>query len=83
MILLNQKLLNCSIKFHLQPTGNASDPYWTSGDVDNGLFVYAEVATEGNHIGIGLNGVWGAGAGVKWLTGETVRERAEVWFDKS
>ena len=32
--------------------------------------------------GFGFRGIWGAGYGVESPTGETVRERAEVWFDR-
>lgn len=42
----------------------------------------AELAVEGRHIGFGFTGTWGAGAGVPSPQGKTVRERAEVWFDK-
>jgi hypothetical protein len=37
---------------------------------------------DGNIEGFGLRGIWGAGDGVNSPTGKTVRERAEVWFDR-
>lgn len=42
----------------------------------------AEVAVQGSHIGFGFTDFWGAGTGVPSPQGATVRERAEVWFDK-
>jgi hypothetical protein len=32
--------------------------------------------------GIGFTGVWGAAGSVAPLQGKTVRDRAEVWFNK-
>ena len=43
---------------------------------------YAEFVVEGSKIGFGLTGVWGAQPGVVGPQGDSVRERAEVWFDK-
>lgn len=59
-----------------------SQPYFaTSGRVsDTGSF--AELMVEGRNTGFGISGLWGAGAGVPDPEGKTVRERAEVWFDK-
>ncbi|KAF8067004.1 beta-lactamase/transpeptidase-like protein [Lyophyllum atratum] len=56
------------------PTGNASEPFWTS----DGTGAMAQFATGG----VGLMGIWGAGDGVSEPEGKTVRERAEVWFDR-
>ena len=40
------------------------------------------IGDDGSIEGFGLRGIWGAGLGVQSPTGETVRERAEVWFDR-
>jgi hypothetical protein len=45
--------------------------------------VSAEFAVDHNRVGLGLTGMWGAGAGVASPEGQTVRERAEVWFDRA
>lgn len=42
----------------------------------------AEFVVDKGHIGIGMVGVWGAGAGVPSPQGKIVREHAEVWFDR-
>ena len=40
------------------------------------------IGKDGNIEGFGFKGIWGAGYGVKSPTGKTVKERAEVWFDR-
>ncbi|KAJ7624933.1 beta-lactamase/transpeptidase-like protein [Roridomyces roridus] len=42
----------------------------------------AEFEVDGEDVGFALIGVWGPGQGAEPLQGETVRERAEVWFSK-
>ncbi|KAJ7032461.1 beta-lactamase/transpeptidase-like protein [Mycena alexandri] len=42
----------------------------------------AEFEVKGEDIGFATIGVWGEGAGVEAPTGDTVEERAEVWFQK-
>ena len=43
----------------------------------------AEFAFDDGEVGFGATGgVWGAGPGVAGPVGETVKERAEVWFAK-
>ncbi|KAJ7021657.1 beta-lactamase/transpeptidase-like protein [Mycena alexandri] len=42
----------------------------------------AEFEVKGEDIGFAMIGVWGEGAGVEAPTGDTVEERAEVWFQK-
>ncbi|KAJ7118454.1 hypothetical protein C8R43DRAFT_97218 [Mycena crocata] len=62
-------------------TGNSSDaPFWVKV-ATNPSFV-AEFSYDGN-LGIGFRGFWGAGEGVQSPRGNTVKERAELWFEKS
>ncbi|KAJ6552199.1 beta-lactamase/transpeptidase-like protein [Mycena vulgaris] len=62
------------------PTRNSSDKaYWVSRETDPSLV--AEFSYEGI-LGVGLRGIWGAGDGVPSPTGETVKERAEIWLEK-
>ena len=49
---------------------------------DSGTTVEFATGKDGNIEGFGLRGIWGAGDGVESPTGKTVRERAEVWFDR-
>ncbi|GLB41335.1 putative beta-lactamase [Lyophyllum shimeji] len=60
------------------PTGNASEPFWTS-DGTGSVMATAQFDAGG----VGLAGIWGAGDGVPEPIGMTVRERAEVWFDRT
>ncbi|KAG6886938.1 hypothetical protein C0995_003070 [Termitomyces sp. Mi166 len=57
-----------------------SEPFWTYSSQSPG--VNAEFVVNGSHIGLAFTGIWGAGAGVSDPQGPTVRDRAEVWFDK-
>jgi len=59
------------------PAGNATEPFWTS-DGTGGVLATAQFDAGG----VGLVGIWGAGDGVPEPVGKTVRERAEVWFDR-
>ncbi|KAG6827402.1 hypothetical protein H0H92_011930 [Tricholoma furcatifolium] len=67
------------------PTGNPEEPFWTlyglAGEpVEPAL---AEFDFDGDSRGVGLIGVWGAGTDVPSPEGETIRERAEVWFARN
>lgn len=65
-------------------TGNTSEPYWTAGaHMDTSTGVYAELVVDHHRIGLAFNGIWGAGVGVQSPKGQTMRERAEVWFDRA
>ncbi|RDB18673.1 Gigasin-6 [Hypsizygus marmoreus] len=83
----NADLFNVSLLIST-PTNDPNEPYWTYNDKsksDNQQT--AELNVEGSHIGLGLAGFWaglwdGAEAGVPKPKGDTVRERAEVYFDK-
>ena len=62
-----------------QPTGNASDPYWTLGlDSTDST---AQAFVDDRLSGLGFRGIWGA-ENVPEPDGNTARERAEVWFAK-
>ncbi|KAJ7766340.1 beta-lactamase/transpeptidase-like protein [Mycena maculata] len=63
------------------PTGNSSDrPYWVS--VESSPSLVAEFGYDGI-LGVGMRGgMWGAGDGVDSPAGKSVKERAEVWFEK-
>lgn len=43
----------------------------------------AEFETDGEDIGFSITGIWGEGPGVAPPEGDTVWERAEIWFTKS
>ncbi|KAJ7118438.1 beta-lactamase/transpeptidase-like protein [Mycena crocata] len=61
-------------------TANSSDkPFWVSTTTDPSFL--AEFSRDGD-LGVGFRGIWGAGDGVDSLQGATVKERAEVWFQK-
>ncbi|KAJ7914440.1 beta-lactamase/transpeptidase-like protein [Mycena leptocephala] len=63
------------------PTGNSSDiPYWVQSET-HPSFV-GEFSFEEGNIGVGIRGFWGAGDGVKSPQGDSVKDRAEVWFAK-
>ncbi|RDB18674.1 Gigasin-6 [Hypsizygus marmoreus] len=70
------------------PTDDPKEPFWTYNDKSQSDNLQtAELNVEGSHIGLGLAGFWaglwdGAEAGVPKPKGDTVRERAEVYFDK-
>lgn len=60
-----------------------SDLYWSYGDDPDAVVFLAEFVVNGTEIGFGVTGgAWGAGDGVGDPQGNTVRERAEIWFDK-
>ncbi|KAF5371351.1 hypothetical protein D9615_009703 [Tricholomella constricta] len=65
------------------PTNNASaEPYWTyGGDTTFDTTIYAESIVTGRRYSLAFTGFWGAGD-IPKLQGETVRDRAEVVFDK-
>lgn len=42
-----------------------------------------DVNEDGKVAGFGLQGIWGAGEGVRSPTGDSVRDRSEVWFERS
>ncbi|KAK7042563.1 beta-lactamase class penicillin binding protein [Favolaschia claudopus] len=64
------------------PTANASDkPYWVQTQSDPSLV--AEFALDDSEkASVGLRGFWGAGEGVESPEGDSVKDRAEVWFEK-
>ncbi|KAJ7287276.1 beta-lactamase/transpeptidase-like protein [Mycena rebaudengoi] len=72
-------------------SGNVFNVTWLSSlptDVAGQFWVkqvtgpVAELGVEGNEIGFAMFGVWGEGAGVSPRKGDTLQERAEVWFSK-
>ncbi|KAF7305423.1 Beta-lactamase class penicillin binding protein [Mycena chlorophos] len=69
-----------------KPTGDASTPYWVSIQAAPGIllaeFSRAGDAEDNGGIGIGMRGIWGAGDGVPSPRGESVKERAEIWFER-
>ncbi|KAJ7814921.1 beta-lactamase/transpeptidase-like protein [Mycena olivaceomarginata] len=74
-----QNLFNVTTVLSI-PTGNSSDkPYWVQKN-SHPNFV-AEFSFEGT-VGVGLRGLWGPGEGVESPRGESVEDRAEVWFAK-
>ncbi|KAF8312196.1 beta-lactamase/transpeptidase-like protein [Clavulina sp. PMI_390] len=60
--------------------------YRSAGDVVYpmfGLKAELEFSLNGGEVeGFGITGVWGAHGLVEEISGETVKERAEVWFDR-
>ncbi|KAJ7575075.1 beta-lactamase/transpeptidase-like protein [Mycena floridula] len=64
------------------PTGDKSHPYWATSVTD--ISFTAEFAEEDGKIGIAFMGnIWGAGEGASSPSGETVKEKAEIWFEKA
>ncbi|KAL0577108.1 hypothetical protein V5O48_004861 [Marasmius crinis-equi] len=66
------------------PTINdPTQPFWTKV-IDIGSGVKAEFDGDGRGVlGVGFTGdLWGASPGVPEPKGETVKEKAEVWFDR-
>ncbi|KAG7440325.1 beta-lactamase/transpeptidase-like protein [Guyanagaster necrorhizus] len=58
------------------------DGFWVNQEARDEL-ITAEFVIEEDGVGFGLTGgIWGAGPGVDPPKGDTVRERAEVWFWK-
>ncbi|KAJ7059265.1 beta-lactamase/transpeptidase-like protein [Mycena amicta] len=64
-----------------KPTGNSSQPFWVAEQAAPGM-LQAEWAYDGGALGVAMRGVWGAGEGVKSPVGESVKDRAEIWFEK-
>ncbi|KAF9463774.1 beta-lactamase/transpeptidase-like protein [Collybia nuda] len=62
-------------------TRDQAEPYWVF-KYPTPSNIYAEFAVDDPDFGFGLTGIWGPGRGVLSPRGDTVRERAEVWFDK-
>ncbi|KAK7436882.1 hypothetical protein VKT23_017984 [Stygiomarasmius scandens] len=57
--------------------------YWVSTWLDGIEAPTAEIAVDGNKVcGIGIVGIWGAGQGIGRPHGDSVKQRAEVWFAK-
>ncbi|RDB19643.1 hypothetical protein Hypma_013343 [Hypsizygus marmoreus] len=84
----NRDLFNVSLLIST-PQDNATEPYWTYNDrhtSDNG--VVAEVDASGSRIGIGMAGLWfglwepNVAPATPKPKGNTVRERAEIYWDK-
>ncbi|KAG6840030.1 hypothetical protein C0991_009475 [Blastosporella zonata] len=67
------------------PTNHVSEPYWTMGGDPfyANPDAYTEFSASGRKVGLSINGLWGAGNGIPSPQGKTVRDRAEVWFEKS
>ncbi|KAF9463776.1 beta-lactamase/transpeptidase-like protein [Collybia nuda] len=64
-------------------TGDPAKPYWVfSYPSPSDGNIFAEFAVDGNEIGFGLTGIWGAGKDILGPKGNTMRERAEAWFTK-
>ncbi|ESK80791.1 penicillin-binding protein, partial [Moniliophthora roreri MCA 2997] len=64
---------------HSFPTNNPEQPFWAKVLTAPGFVV--EFAATDNGIGMAMNGgIWGAGTGVPDPTGDSLEERAEVWF---
>ncbi|KAF8879116.1 beta-lactamase/transpeptidase-like protein [Infundibulicybe gibba] len=64
-------------------TADASEPFWTYGNLDIDSGGRVQVARDGDgNIGLGMTNVWGAGPGVRSPEGGTVEDKAEVWFSK-
>ncbi|KAJ7337585.1 hypothetical protein DFH08DRAFT_1014805 [Mycena albidolilacea] len=64
-----------------QSTGNSSvKPYWVQIETDPS-FDLAEFSFE-DKVGVGLQGLGGAGRGFGGPQGNSARDRAEVWFEK-
>ncbi|GLB41349.1 putative beta-lactamase [Lyophyllum shimeji] len=61
------------------PTGNASQPFWTynAGVLDSSAVAQFDKG------GVGMMGIWGASDGVPEPEGKSIKELAEVWFDKT
>ncbi|KAI3621302.1 beta-lactamase class penicillin binding protein [Moniliophthora roreri] len=61
------------------PTNNPEQPFWAKVLTVPGFVV--EFAATDDSIGMAVNGgFWGAGTGVPDPTGDSLEERAEVWF---
>ncbi|KAJ7639711.1 beta-lactamase/transpeptidase-like protein [Mycena polygramma] len=76
----DRNLFNVTGLFSI-PTGNSSEkPYWVQSETHPGFV--AEFSSSFFHAGIGIRGFWGAGEGVESPQGHSVRDRAEVWFEK-
>ncbi|KAF8063357.1 beta-lactamase/transpeptidase-like protein [Lyophyllum atratum] len=66
------------------PQDNASEPYWVfGGETTFTSPASAEIVVDGRQIGLSLNGMWGAGDGIASPQRQTVRDRAEIWFNKA
>ncbi|KAJ7284592.1 beta-lactamase/transpeptidase-like protein [Mycena rebaudengoi] len=65
-------------------TGLLSLPTDVAGQfwVKQVIELVAELGVEGNEIGFAMFGLWGEGARVGPRKGDTLQERAEVWFSK-
>ncbi|KAJ7185375.1 beta-lactamase/transpeptidase-like protein [Mycena filopes] len=75
-------LFNASA-FYSVPQHNSSAGYnWVTALTDPGLVTEFSFSNEDDSIGVGFRGIWGAGAGVPSPSGATVKDRAEVWFEK-
>ncbi|KAJ7301557.1 hypothetical protein DFH08DRAFT_724166, partial [Mycena albidolilacea] len=65
------------------PTENSSDkPYWVQSETYPDFVAEFSLEDRKSRIGVGLQGFWGAGEGIKSPRGESVKDRAEVWFEK-
>lgn len=51
--------------------------------IDDSISTLTFDVNEGGVVGFGLRGVWGAPVGVPSPAGDSVRDRAEVWFERN
>jgi hypothetical protein len=63
----------------MQPTGDDKEAFWA---LDVPLGEGAQAFVDDQLTGVGFTGIWGSGAGIDGPKGKTVRERAEVWFNR-
>ncbi|KAG6906760.1 hypothetical protein DXG01_012263 [Tephrocybe rancida] len=85
----NANLFNVSL-FISTPTNDSSLPYWTFNDKrqsDNQMITELDVDATSGLVALGFAGFWGglwdgASAGVPKPVGNSVRERAEAYFER-
>lgn len=61
-------------------SGNSSAPFWP---LEYDIGALASAVVDDKLDGFGLSGIWNPGQGVRPPTGNTIRERAEVWFERA
>jgi hypothetical protein len=82
----NGNVFNISLISSTPTTGNSTDKFWTYNPRPNGSDQVAvgEFDISGNKVGLGMTGVWQGilGSGIPPTSGDTVKARAEVYWDK-